>query len=421
MIPDFHSRPFARLRKPELRLGLGLGVLAGGSNSGPAVTFDFLAESTFDSRIAFTRGSAATRVNAAGIIETVGNNVPRFDYDPVTLEMRGLLIEEPRTNYLIQSEFADGLPASRGPLVTATTFAGLISGTGLAFGYDGTSSPYFYVTNYAVPASSPRVISIFARMDDGGAPAFGNNATQHPANDFVFNLGGTVLAPTAANGGKVESYGGGLYRISLALTTSVAPGSSCGVIKYAANSARTFKVSGIMVEAGSFATSYIPTGASTVTRAPDFPIVSGANFSGWFNPNEGAFVAEFESLGYSVQNMLLTASDGSNSNLIELRLPDAANTRVQYTSGGMLVASMTHSTPVMGIVHGLGTTYKVDDFVSVLDGAAPLTDTAGTVPVGLDRLGIGHRNGTFFFNGHIRSITYYNRRLPNADLQRLTA
>lgn len=421
MIPDFHSRSLARLRNPELGLGLGSGLPAGGPNSGPGMAFDFVASEALDSRITFTRGSAATRVNALGQIEVVGNNVPRFDYDPVTLEARGLLIEEPRTNFLIQSEFMEGLPPSRGPLVTITTFAGLISGTGLAFGYDGISSPYFYVTNYAVPASLPRVISIFVRMDDGGAPAFGNNATQHPANDFVFNLGGTVLAPTATNGGKVEDYGGGLYRVSLAITTSAAPGSSCGVIKYAANSTRTFKVSGIMVEAGAFTTSYIPTSTSAATRAADVPIISGANFSGWFNPNEGLLVIKFESLGYSTQNMLLTVSDGSNNNLIELRMPDAVNTRVQCTSGGVLVVSMTHSTPTIGVTHELGVAYKVDDFVSVLDGATPLTDAVGTVPVGLDRLGIGHRNGTFFFNGHIRSIAYYNRRLPNADLQRLTA
>jgi hypothetical protein len=32
----------------------------------------------------FTRASAATRFNAAGVLETVANNGPRFDYHPAT-------------------------------------------------------------------------------------------------------------------------------------------------------------------------------------------------------------------------------------------------------------------------------------------------------------------------------------------------
>ena len=37
--------------------------------------------------LTFTRSTTATRVNAAGLIETVAANVPRIDYDPVTLEL----------------------------------------------------------------------------------------------------------------------------------------------------------------------------------------------------------------------------------------------------------------------------------------------------------------------------------------------
>ncbi|ABQ70804.1 hypothetical protein Swit_4466 [Rhizorhabdus wittichii RW1] len=421
MIPDFHSRPFARLRKPELRLGLGLGVLAGGSNSGPAVTFDFLAESTFDSRIAFTRGSAATRVNAAGIIEVVGNNVPRFDYDPVTLEMRGLLIEEPRTNYLIQSEFATGLPASRGGLVSTTTFSGLIGATGIAFGYDGTASSYFYVTNYAVPANSLRVISVFVRMDDGGAPVFGNNAGQHPDNDFTLNLGGTVLAPTIANSGKVENYGGGLYRVSLAISTSASPSSNCGVVKYTANSVRTFKVSGIMVEAGTDVTSYIPTTTAQVTRAADVAVVSGTSFAGWYNQAAGSVIVAFD------RN---PAIDGTDRGAISLDVGSASSRMVLYSStvGRMLGASsgttifsfINLGSMIAGTRYSMALAYALDDFAACMSGGTLSTDSSGMPPTA-SQMTIGGGPGTSALNGHIRSVTYYNRRLPNADLQRLTA
>jgi hypothetical protein len=51
----------------------------------------------------------------------------------------------------------------------------------------------------------------------------------------------------------------------------------------------TMYVYGVQYEAGSFPTSYIPTVASTVTRAADVASITGANFSSWFNPVNGTF------------------------------------------------------------------------------------------------------------------------------------
>jgi len=62
-----------------------------------------LVQKPFQDIITFTRASSATRFNAAGVLETVSNNVPRIDYDPVTLACRGLLIGEQRTNMLLNS------------------------------------------------------------------------------------------------------------------------------------------------------------------------------------------------------------------------------------------------------------------------------------------------------------------------------
>lgn len=421
MIPDFHSRPLARLRHPELGLGLGSGLSAGGPNSGPTMAFDFMRGEALDSRISFTRGSAATRVNAAGVIEIVDNNVPRFDYYPITLKARGFLIEEPRTNYLIQSEFANGLPVSRGGLVSTTNFSGLIGTTGIAFGYNGITSSYFYITNYVVPANSLRVISIFIRMDDGGSPIFGNNSFEHFDNDFALNLGGLVLAPTGANGGKVESYGGGLYRVSLAVSTSASPSSNCGVVKYATNSVRTFKVSGIMVEAGTDVTSYIPTTTAQVTRAAETVVVSGTNFAGWYNTAAGSIIVAFD------RN---PAIDSTDRGVISLDVGSASSRMVLYgssvgrilgaASGNTILFFSNLGTMIAGVDYYIALAYAIDDFAACMNGGSLSIDSNG-VPPAASQMTIGGGAGTSALNGHIRSITYYNRRLSNADLQRLTA
>ncbi len=96
----------ARLRLPDMHLGGGLGLSAGG---GPRalLDFDFTTISALDSRISFTRASPATRINANGHVETVGAHQPRFSHDPVTLRPRGLLVEDQRTNVLLHSENFD--------------------------------------------------------------------------------------------------------------------------------------------------------------------------------------------------------------------------------------------------------------------------------------------------------------------------
>lgn len=69
----------------------------------PSLASDFLAGS-IDPRISISRAlNTATRINSSGFIETVNANLPRFDHDSATLAPRGLLIEEARTNRVIQS------------------------------------------------------------------------------------------------------------------------------------------------------------------------------------------------------------------------------------------------------------------------------------------------------------------------------
>lgn len=69
----------------------------------PAMALDFTT-ATLDSRVTVTRAlNTATRVNSSGYIETVNADLPRFNYNPTTLICNGLLIEESRTNILLNS------------------------------------------------------------------------------------------------------------------------------------------------------------------------------------------------------------------------------------------------------------------------------------------------------------------------------
>ena len=58
---------------------------------------------TLDPRITFTRASTGTYVGSDGLVKTATTNEARFDHNPTTGESLGLLVEEARTNLLLNS------------------------------------------------------------------------------------------------------------------------------------------------------------------------------------------------------------------------------------------------------------------------------------------------------------------------------
>ena len=66
-------------------------------------SFDFSRTNSLDSRITFYRSSIGTFVDASGSIQTASAVEARFDHDPTTGKSLGLLVEEARTNLLLNS------------------------------------------------------------------------------------------------------------------------------------------------------------------------------------------------------------------------------------------------------------------------------------------------------------------------------
>ena len=77
-------------------------LLSGDSGSGAALSLNFLG-GTLPGQVSFTRASAANYFNNAGLLTSATINVPRFDYNPATLALNGLLIEQASTNSALWS------------------------------------------------------------------------------------------------------------------------------------------------------------------------------------------------------------------------------------------------------------------------------------------------------------------------------
>lgn len=336
-----------------MRLGLGLGLPAGGGGlSIPALDLSFINGETLDSRVTFTRASAGTRINGSGAIESISSGNPRFDYSPTSIgTLLGLLVEEQRTNLLLNSP---------------------VDGTGLS-------------TQSVTVAATPYTLSFYGT--------------------------GTVTLTGTSTAGPLVGTGAYPNRVSLTFTPTA------GTL--------TLTVSGSVrwaqLEAGSMATSHIPTAGSQATRAADAAQMTGAAFTNWFNPLEGTFLCEFDSSSVPVGTCFV-ASDGTTNNRIGTFNTLSGNMLYRVTAGGAVSFSIGQGV-VPGTTSKVALAYRQDNFAGTFNGLTPTTDSSGAVPTGIDRLGIGvgENGASSFRNGHIRSLRFYRTRLPDSTLQGMTA
>lgn len=89
-----------------------------------------LASKTFADIITFTRSTTGTYTDSAGVLQSAAINVPRFDYNPSTFVAKGLLIEETRTNILVNSLLSGTSLATQNVTVTAAAYTLSFYGTG---------------------------------------------------------------------------------------------------------------------------------------------------------------------------------------------------------------------------------------------------------------------------------------------------
>jgi hypothetical protein len=349
---------------------------------------------------------------------------PRFDYDPVTLAPRGLLIEEQRTNLLLRSEefdnaswFKDSAGTGIAPVVTANA----------AIAPDGTMSADRVDFN----RGAGNGLGDSSTLVQSASVA---NSTQHAASIWIAaatsgDVGKQIALRTVGNSAfAVVTLTAEFQRVVRVETSTSTSGSfqivSRGTIT--ADNQVSVLIWGAQLEAGSFASSYIPTVAAQVTRTADVAAINAPNFAPWYRQDEGTFVAEFASpVGAAANNpRILTASDQTVNNRIRAFLGNT-NTTVQVNSGNVLQATLNNTpTTLYGVVNKLALAVKASDFAASINGGAVATVASGTVPSGINRLDIGSDivgQGSSQINGHIRSIRYYPVRLSNAQLQALTA
>ena len=354
---------------------------------------------------------------------------PRFDYNPVTLAANGLLIEEQRTNlqtYSEQFNNAAGWGVGASTAVT-TNVAVAPNGTTTANKVaETTTTASFSITAGATPViNTTYTFSVYGKAAERSWLIL-NIFTGVASTWTWYNISNGTLGTIGSGAtASIQDVGNGWYRCLLTVTTAASGSPNAALwcsnannsITYAGTAGNGILVWGAQVEAGSFATSYIPTVASQVTRAADNASMLGDNFATWFNASQGTFYAQFDvAATTTATGMAITSADNNATNGYLFYKGSLSATLTTYAGANSAsVGNLTINTAAKSAI-----AYDGTNNAGVLNGASPVAITAVAVTTPTQFL-LGRSYAGLQLSGHIRSISYYPTRLPNATLVSITA
>jgi hypothetical protein len=196
----------------------------------------------------------------------IGNRQPRFDYNPTTFAPRGLLIEGSAMNLMTYSEDFNAAAWTDTSITRATGNADPAGGT-TAVRFTASAGNATVIRAAAIGTSAERTFSVWLRRvtGTGNIQYTQNNGTNWTTQAITSTWTRYTFTHTVD------------HRVGIRIVTS----------------GDAIEMWGAQLETGSGASSYIPTGASTVQRAADSCTMTGTNFSSWFT-SDGTFYFEFD-------------------------------------------------------------------------------------------------------------------------------
>ena len=380
----------------------------------------------FDTDLYLTTTNATTniylRATAGGTVsvtdisvkESTKNNLARVDYDGTA---SSLLVEPQRTNEVTySSDFSnwsalgtitvttnDTTSPSGG--LTADKVLGLDSASAINQIVNGTSGIEYtnscYIKNLDATSSS-----LLIR----------NGIT---AVSSLLNWSGSVLSSITNNTGTTTftDEGNGWYRL-ISTYTSLEATQRPRIYPAIGTANTSVYLWGAQLEEGSYATSYIPTDGSTVTRVQDQYEKTG--ISNLINSEEGVLFAEMAALANDGTFRIISLTDGGTTNRVSLIYNTSNNNiRVMVVSTSTVFDTSNSVTSTLDF-HKIAIKWKLNDFAVWIDGVEVATDTSGNAPVGLDRIVFDVGNGTLDFFGKVKQLQVFKTALTDSELATLT-
>jgi hypothetical protein len=365
----------------------------------------------------------AGSVSNISVVEVQGDR-PRLSYDitnGVVEDKPHLLLEPSATNLFTFSEdFSQSVWTKASVSITSNS---IISPDGTqnasTMTITGGTSDQRIHTN--ITFSGTNTVSVFAKAKDSKFLSIRVDSLANKWYDLENGtLGGSTITTNLVNS-SIDNFGNGWYRCSMTFTNSA----STNVRIYPAegnqdvtHTSGSVYIWGAMAESSqSYATSYIPTAGTTITRAAE----TCNNSKPSVNSTEGVLYAELFSVDEPTSKFI-AISDGTDDNRIAIYYHSSNN---NITTQVRASNSEQFSRETSGIsreqFNKIAVLYKANEFKMYVNGnQIGTTDTSGSVPSGLNTIAFDEGDGTSVFYGKVKGLAVYNEALSESQLMQLT-
>jgi len=359
----------------------------------------------------FTRASTATYVDSDGLIKTSKQGEARIDY---TDSSNGTLLLEPsRTNLITQSNQFDTTWISFGVALDSNQIG--VGGSANAWKLTSLSGDDYLRFN-ASGWSGENTYSIYAKSGTLNSilmTGFGNT---------FFNLETGVVGTSAASNASIEFMGNGWYRCSVTGATNPSQVRIYPSDLENTNTNGSIYIQYAQLELGSYATSYIPTNGSSVTRIAETCNNSGN--SEVFNDSEGVLFANLNYKNIQSQWSGLGLTDGNDpaNRIVLYTVINTKVLRVYLQSGGTVRWTPSFVLNEINQYQKVAIKYKANDNALWLNGfEVALDNTVSIMPTGLDRLGFFSSSNLEPTYASTKELGYYDTALTDLELETLTS
>ena len=407
------------------------GVRLTGPSMPPGATLNLnFMTGTLDPLITFTRASTGTYFDSTGTMQTAAINAPRWDYDPVSLQLRGLLLEDQRTNLALQSANASTWTLSGATVVGSSVVAPDGTMTGASLREDTTNAPHLAFASATIVSATQYTCSFYIKAGTRAFAGISGGGMIGAGLIGSFNLATGTDVSTGVNANffhGIVPAGNGWFRCWITWTTtngqpfSVELNSAAGVRSYTGDGVSGAYVWGAQVEVGGFRTSHIPTTTAAVTRSIDSCLIPPANMSPWFAPPGGSWFAEFNFLASAPSNSRVIGRPDTAGGVSPLLL---TATRTGSQNDGVSVAT-ANAGAVNAVAKGASTWAAGQAKVclnggAVASSAALATGYGAYTASGVRFLSVGAALSGDNTSGWLRRVIYWPRVLTDAEMQQVT-
>ena len=228
----------------------------------------------------------------------------------------------------------------------------------------------------------------------------------------------------------IEDYGNGWYRCSMSFTTSVDTSATVSFVITDVNGAGPYSgdltdhhfIYGLQAESHAtrdYATSYIPTSGSTVTRGADLATKAGS--SDLINDSEGVFYAEIKSISEFVEGQSsISINDGSANNRLMFFKPPGDNKLkfwIRKPSGDIFFVSATTNVDFDKVA----IKWKSNDtYAFWINGVEVASNNLTGGLVGLNNIDFSSNLIYHPFQGNVKCVAVFKEALTDQELTDLT-